>query len=355
MVDKLPTSYDVARLAGVSRTTVSLVLNNAPAAHISPETRRRVLEAARQLGYFPHAAARRLVQGRTMTVALIWHRGPDANYRDAFLPGLLQGLASVLHQQGYYLLFRPMEVHESEQVILELAQGRHADGFVISGPRADDPVLLDLHERGFPLVLHGQLPGTDIPFVDVDNVAGARQAVEHLLRLGHTRIGIITNAPLSYVSARQRLEGYRLAMRAAGIEPSPEWIQYGNFDEASGRRAMQALLQVRPRPSAVFVASDMVAVGARYALWEAGLRVPEDIALVGFDDLPLAAYTVPPLTTVHVPAQALGRAVGELVLQRIQGASVASRRLSTTLVVRASCGARPSSSRPNLTHKEVKG
>ncbi len=344
MVRKPPTSYDVARLAGVSRTTVSLVLNDAPDAHISPETRRRVLEAARQLGYFPHAAARRLVQGRTMTVALVWHRGPDVNYRDAFLPGLLQGLASVLYREGYHLLFRPIEPDEPDEVVLQLAQGRYADGLIVSGPRADDPVLLDLLRRDFPLILHGQLPGADLPYVDVDNVVGARQAVEHLLTLGHTRIGIITNAPLSYVSARQRLEGYHQALRRAGIQPVPEWIQYGNFDEASGRRAMARLLQVRPRPTAVFVASDMVALGALYALWEAGLRVPQDMALVGFDDLPLAAYTIPPLTTVHVPAWNLGKAAGELMLRRIQGKEVRSRRLPTTLVIRASCGAGSTSS-----------
>ncbi len=337
-----PTSFDVARLAGVSRTTVSLVLNNAPNAHISPETRRRVLEAARQLGYFPHAPARRLAQGRTMTVALVWHRGPDANYRDAFLPGLLQGLTTALRQQGYHLLFRPIDPHESEEIVLELAQGRHADGLILSGPRAQDPILQRLVRQNFPLVLHGQVPGMDVPFVDVDNVAGARQAVEHLLRLGHTRIGVITNAPLHYVSARQRLEGYRQALEAAGLSPRPQWIQLGNFDEASGRRAMQALLQARPRVTAVFVASDMVALGARYALWEAGLRVPQDIALVGFDDLPLAAYTIPPLTTVHVPAWELGYTAGQMMLQRLEGRSVNSHRLPTRLVIRASCGAQAS-------------
>lgn len=333
-----PTSFDVARLAGVSRTTVSLVLNNAPNAHISPETRRRVLEAARKLGYVPHAPARRLVQGRTMTVALVWHRGADVNYRDAFLPGLLQGLSAALSQAGYHLLFRPIEPHESEEVLLQLAQGGYADGLILSGPRAQDPILHRLVRQNFPLVLHGQVPGMDVPFVDVDNVAGARQAVEHLLRLGHTRIGLITNAPLHYVSARQRLEGYRQALENAGLAPRAEWMQLGNFDEASGRRAMQALLRVRPRVTAVFVASDMVALGARYALWEAGLQVPQDMALVGFDDLPLAAYTIPPLTTVHVPAWELGYTAGQMILQRLQGQEVRSHRLPTHLVIRASCG-----------------
>ncbi len=331
-------SFDVARLAGVSRTTVSLVLNNAPHAHISEETRRRVWEAARKLQYFPHAAARSLVEGRTRTVALVWHRGPDVNYRDVFLPGLLQGLASALHAQGYSLLFRPIEPQEPDDVVLELALGGYADGLIISGPKAEDPVLAELVRREVPVVLHGQVPGLALPYVDVDNVAGAKRAVSHLLRLGHRRIAIITNARPEYVSARQRLEGYRLALREAGITPLPQWIQYGDFDEASGRKAMQALLEVQPRPTAVFVASDLVALGALYALWEAGVRVPQDMAVVGFDDLPLAAYTIPPLTTVRVPAWDLGFAAGQLMLHRLQGRPAVSQRLPIELVVRASCG-----------------
>lgn len=338
---KRPSSFDVARLAGVSRTTVSLVLNNAPYANISPGTRRRVLEAARKLRYFPHAAARTLVEGRTRNVALVWHRGPDAEYRDAFLPALLQGLTQALRREGYHLLFFPMAPDDPDDVLLELAQGGHVDGLILSGPRVDDPALIYLQEQRFPLVLHGYVPGLNLPWVDVDNVAGARMAVEHLLALGHTRIAIITNAPPDYASARQRLEGYRQALRAAGLTPRAEWVQYGNFDETSGYRAMQALLALTPRPSAVFVASDLVALGALHALWEAGLRVPQDMAVVGFDDLSFAAYTVPPLTTVHVPARSLGIAAGELLLQRIAEERVEPpfRCLSVSLIVRASCGA----------------
>ncbi|HFC08940.1 MAG TPA: LacI family transcriptional regulator [Chloroflexi bacterium] len=338
---KRSTSYDVARLAGVSRTTVSLVLNNAPNAHISPETRQRVLEAAHKLHYYPHASARRLAQGRTATVALVWHRGPDADYRDAFLPALLQGITRALRQHGYHLIFRPLEPDEPDDAFLELAQGRHADGLILSGPRADSPYLEALHQQGFPLVLHGQLPDSDIPWVDVDNRQGARQATEHLLSLGHRRIGMITNAPLDYVASRQRLEGYRQALAEAGVTPDEAWVQWGNFDEESGYRAMQKLLACLPRPTAVFVASDMVALGALKAVWDAGLRVPQDVAIVGFDDLTTTRFTIPPLTTVRVPAFRLGQEAGNLLIEIITRGKAFQPHilLQTSLIVRASCGA----------------
>ncbi len=343
---KRPTSYDVARLAGVSRTTVSLVLNNVQTVHISPETRRKVLEAARKLHYFPHASARRLAQGRTATVALVWHRGPDVNYRDAFLPALLQGITRVLKQHHYHLIFRPLEPDEPDEAFLELAQGHYADGLILSGPRADTPYLDELHRQGYPLVLHGQLPGTEIPWVDVDNVQGARLAVNHLLRLGHRRIGMITNAPLAYVASKQRLEGYQQALAEAGLAYDEQLVRYGNFDEQSGEEAMHALLDLHPRPTAVFVASDMVALGALKAIWDRGLRVPQDIALVGFDDITTARFTTPPLTTVHVPALRLGEEVGKMLLDVIEFGFTAQPQvlLQTTLVVRASCGASTSAS-----------
>ena len=336
-----PTSRDVARLAGVSRTTVSLVLNNVPGVKISPETRQRVLEAARQLNYYPDVSARRLVSGKTHTIALVWHRGPDAVYWDAFLPGFLQGITRAARRYGYHLLFRPIEQDEPDDAYVELARGHHTDGLVLSGPRADDPHLLGLHRDGFPLVLHGQLPGTDIPSVDVDNVRGAIQAVRHLLALGHRRIGLITNAPLAYTSARQRLDGYRQALEEAGLVPDDDLVRFGDFDEESGRRAMSDLLDLPSPPTAVFVASDMVAIGALRAILDRGLRVPEDIAVVGFDDIAAARFVSPPLTTIRVPALGLGWTAGELLIRIIEQdvPNQTQVLLETELIVRQSCGA----------------
>jgi DNA-binding LacI/PurR family transcriptional regulator len=220
----------------------------------------------------------------------------------------------------------------------DLLRSGRTDGLVISGPRRDDPELRETAAAGFPLVLQGSLPGVNVPSVDVDNVAGARTAVEHLVALGHRRIGCITNAPLAYTSAQERVDGYRQALAEAGIGGDPVWIQEGAFDAPSGHRAMTALLE-RTNVSAVFVASDVVAFGAIGALRAARRRLPDEMSVIGFDDIPLAAFFDPPLTTVRIPAYELGHAVGIALLDRISHASVAARTLlPTELVVRASTG-----------------
>jgi DNA-binding LacI/PurR family transcriptional regulator len=336
-----PTQRQIAEEAGVSRTTVSLVLNNVPDAHISPETRQRIFEAARRLNYYPDAAARRLVSGKTRTIALVWHRGPDPTYRDAFLPGILQGVTRAARHYGYYVVFRPIESNEPDDSYVELARGRHTDGLILSGPRSDDTELLYLHRDGFPLVLHGQLPGTDVPSVDVDNIRGATMAVHHLLTLGHRRIGIVTNAPLTYISSRQRLEGYRQALEQAGLAYDRDLVRYGNFDEESGYAAAEALMRLDGPPTAIFIASDMVAMGALRALHDNEIRVPEEIAVVGFDDITAARFITPALTTFHLPTFGLGWSAAELLIRVIEQdqPSQIHVRLDTELVVRESCGA----------------
>jgi DNA-binding LacI/PurR family transcriptional regulator len=335
-----PTQRQIAEEVGVSRTTVSLVLNDVPDVRISPETRQRILEVARRLDYYPHAAARRLVSGKTRTIALVWHRGPNATYRDAFLPGLLQGITRAAHQYGYHVLFRPIEPNEPDHGYVELAFSHYTDGLVLSGPRSDDPHLFKLHKDGFPLVLHGLLPETNIPSVDVDNVHGAMVAVNHLLALGHQRIGMITNAPLAYAASHQRLKGYRQALERASLTYDESLVQQGNFDGGSGQVAMERLLAHDDPPTAVFVASDMVAMGALQAIRDRGLRIPEDVAIVGFDDITTARFVTPALTTVRVPTFALGWSTAEILIRLIEGDTIDQPHvlLETELIVRDSCG-----------------
>ncbi len=335
------TQRQVAEEAGVSRTTVSLVLNDVPDAHISPRTRQRVFEAARQLDYYPDEAARRLASGRTRTIALVWHRAPDLTYRDAFLPGLLDGVSRAARRYGYQVLFRPVEAHEPNGAYMELVRGRHTDGLVLSGPRSDDDHLRDLTAEGFPIVLHGHIRGTAIPSVDVDNVLGATTAVNHLLGLGHRRVGMITNAPLVYAAGQQRLEGYQRALQEAGIACEEALVREGNFDEESGYMAIKELLALKERPTAVFIASDMVAIGALRALQEEGISVPEEMAIVGFDDITAARFITPALTTIHVPTFGLGWSAAELLIRITEGDEPNETRvkLDTELIVRESCGA----------------
>jgi DNA-binding LacI/PurR family transcriptional regulator len=330
------TSADVATLAGVSRTTVSFVLNGRTDVKIPDETRRRVLDAAEQLGYHPHAPARQLAGGRSHVIALVLRQSPEQVAGDAVLAETLRGLAAAARSGGYRVMVEPLAPDGPDATYAALLRAQHADGLVISGPRVDDPDLLDLVRDGFPIVLQGALPDVEVTSVDVDNVAGARGAVDHLISLGHRRIACITNAPLVYTAAQERLTGYRDALRAAGIAAPAELVGEAAFDAASGHAAMAGLL-VRTSFDAVFAASDVVALGAIGALREAGLRVPDDISVVGFDDIPLAAYFDPPLTTVRLPAFELGQAAGRALLERIADRAVPPRTLlPTELIVRAS-------------------
>jgi LacI family transcriptional regulator len=240
-------------------------------------------------------------------------------------------------QQGFHVLLKPVDPDDTGGYA-RLITENHVDGILLSGPRRDDEALVRLHQQRVPILLMGQLPDTDIPFVDVNATAGAELAVHHLIELGHVRIGMITNAPLDYTSAQQRREGYVNALKRAKLRVSNVLIRSGNYTPASGYEAMKALLQVKPRPTAVFVASDVVAMGAILAIKQAGLRIPKDIALVGFDDIPLAEFYDPPLTTIRLPAFGLGWAGGERLIRIIQGEGLndASLLLESTLITRQS-------------------
>jgi LacI family transcriptional regulator len=335
------TSQEVAKRAGVSRTTVSLVLNDVPGVKISPETRQRVLKAAYELNYVPDAAAQALASRRARIVGLILIRHPRQISTDAFLTQTLNGLIETIRQHGMRLLIDIVEPQHQKKTYLQLIRAKRIDGIILSGPRYDDEALNALQEVNFPTVLLGQLPGSKIAFVDVDNRAAAYTAVAHLIKLGHSRIACITNAPVTYTAASDRLDGYRKALEDHGIAFDLALVRYGDFDIDSGYRQMLSLIESRVPLSAVFVSSDTLAYGATAAIREHGLRIPEDIALVGFDDLPFSQYSDPPLTTVHLPAVELARRSAETLLQILQHGEIASNQiiLDTQFVVRQSCGA----------------
>jgi LacI family transcriptional regulator len=348
MDPRRPTSADVAALAGVSRTTVSFVLNGRDTS-ISPATRERVLQAARQLGYHAHAPARQLAGGRSHTLGLVVRQSPEQIAGDGLLAETLRGLTSAARSGGFRVIVEAIDGDDTSYGDL-LRTGR-VDGLIVSGPRSDDPDLRAVIREGFPVVLQGSLPGLRVPSVDIDNVAGARHAVEHLVAEGHRRIGCITNAPLAYTAAHERAEGWRAVMREAGLPASDDWLEEGGFDAPSGHRALKALLSRVPDIEAVFIASDVVALGAIGALRSLGRRVPADLSVVGFDDVPLAAFFDPPLTTVHLPAYQLGHAAGVALLDRISEPTVPGRTLlPTELVVRASTRASRSPMSARLGH-----
>jgi DNA-binding LacI/PurR family transcriptional regulator len=335
------TAREVAKRAGVSRTTVSFVLNNVPGIRISDETRQAVLRAAHELGYFPDATARRMVTGRTHILGFVLRQSLVQAFSDLFVPAVLNGVSAAAAAQGYKVLFEPIAPDDRGGAFTRLIGERHVDGIVLSGPRLDDQELLRAYTEGARVVLLGTLPGQDIPSVDVNNRGGAMLATEHLVRLGFCRVALITNADPVYTASADRLAGYQQALENHRLTFDPQLVRYGNFTPASGAAAMDELLALPEPPEAVFVASDTVALGVLQSLRRHGLRVPDDMAVAGFDDIPLAEHVDPPLTTVRLPAYGLGWSAAELLMRRLAGEEIHDRhvQLETELVVRESCGA----------------
>jgi len=316
MSSKRTTSFDVAKMAGVSRATVSFVLNNVHGVSISEATRQRVLDAAKKLNYYPDAAGRKLANGKSSTLGLVLRQSQEQVFADALLPQVLLGVEQAATTQGFQVLLKPLEPDDSTGY-MRLINENQVDGIILSGPRQDDSEIIHLHRDGFPIMLMGQLPEGGIPFVDIDAVEGASCAIQHLIELGHRRIAMITNASLEYTSAQQRRSGYLNALQETGIDQDDSLIREGDYTPASGFEAMNELLNISPRSTAVFVASDVVALGAIHAIKRARVRIPEDIAVVGFDDIPLAEYYDPPLTTIRLPAYGLGWAAGERLVRLV--------------------------------------
>jgi len=334
-----PTLEDVARLVGVSRSTVSRVINNHP--NVRPEVRERVWKVIREVGYQPHAAARSLVTRRTQIIGMVIPEAVTTLFTDPFFPLLLRGATGACNAHQYQLMLSLFTAYANQQDIYRrVLRSGYLDGVVVASASLNDPLIPNLLRDGIPFVSVGRHPDERVNYVDVDNVGGARMAVEHLIRLGHQRIATITG-PLDMVAGQDRLNGYRQALQARGIPVEEELIAEGDFTESGGMAAMQRLLPASP--SAVFVASDTMAIGALKALRQAGRPVPQDIALVSFDDIPIASAIDPPLTTVRQPIERLGSMAIEVLLSVIEGPSeegalVHRIVLPTELVIRASCG-----------------
>jgi LacI family transcriptional regulator, galactose operon repressor len=336
---KRVTSQDVANLAGVSRTTVSLVLNDVEGIHITPETRQKVRDAAEKLGYIPNATAQALATRRAKAIGLVMTRSPHHIASDTFLPQILGGLLEVVKQHKLHLLIESVEVEHQDRVYLELARAKHIDGMILLTPRIDDAALRRLDEIDAYTVVMGKLADSNLYSIDVDNQLAARKATQYLIDMGHTRIACIANAPASFSSAYERVLGYKDALIGSGISPEDGMIRYADFDPQSGFDCMNSLLASGQDFTAVFVASDNVAIGAKSALREAGLRIPDDISIMGFDDIPWAKYSDPPLTTIRLPAQKLASEACLLLLDLMKGSEPEeqNRVLDTELVVRKSC------------------
>ncbi|MCS6909843.1 MAG: LacI family transcriptional regulator [Anaerolineales bacterium] len=330
---------EVARLSGVSRSTVSRVINNDP--NVREDTRQRVLEVVRRVGYQPNTAARGLAAGHTRILGLVIPMGVSALFADPYFPLLIQGISSACNMHDHSVMLWLADPDYERRTIRQITHNGLIDGVIVASMLMDDPLVQALAEGDLPFVLVGRHPTDNrVSYVDVDNRAAAREAVAHLLRLGYRRIATITG-PQNMIAGADRLDGYRAALKDRGLAFDPDLILEGDFTEAGGYAAMQRLLP--RRPEAVFVASDMMALGALRALREAACRVPEDVALVGFDDMPFAARADPPLTTVRQPVQRAGAIAAEMLIDLIKHPGQGPRRviLPTELIIRASCDAGP--------------
>ncbi|WP_431987319.1 LacI family DNA-binding transcriptional regulator [Streptomyces griseoflavus] len=331
-----PTLEEVAALAGVGRGTVSRVINNA--AGVKESTRRTVQRAIAELGYVPNLAARSLAGRRADAVALVMTEPDWRMFGEPFFSEIVRSVGDALTDTKVQLLLTLVRTDAERRRFVEYARGGRVDGVMLMSVHAEDALPDMLAEVGLPTVLLGRRSGDEgVTYVDADNAGGARSAVTHLLDAGRRSVATVTG-PLDMYVAQCRLRGYREALRRAGAESRPSWIAEGDFSEDSGRRATAELLARAPEIDAVFAASDTMAAGALHALRAAGRRVPEDVAVIGFDDFPLAQHTDPKLTTVRQPLEDIGRTMVRLLLEEMEDSAVAWRHviLRTELVLRGS-------------------
>jgi LacI family transcriptional regulator len=327
----------IATLAQVSRSTVSRVLNNHPS--VRPTVRERVLQVIREQNYAPQAAARSLASSRTDTIGLLVTRSAAVSLADPFIATMIQSLFEASAQQGYFVMLSMLTADLEPGFYDRILRSRHVDGVIMFSSDIDDPILPLLIKDGGPMVLIGRHPYfLNVTSVDVENREGARDAVAHLIGLGHRRIGVI-NGQLQMEAAQARRDGYKQALLEAGIVIDAELMVDGFYSETAAYQAMLKLLDLAQPPTAVFAASDTMAIGALHAVRARELRVPDEIALIGYDDLPLAAYATPPLTSVHQPIGEMGAHAVRLLVEQIRGQGPAtSVRLPARLVIRASSG-----------------
>lgn len=319
----------IAHQAGVSTSTVSRVLSGTN--RVSNAKRAAVLKAVAELNYQPNVFARGLASGQSMTIGVL-----TQNFGSPFYDAIIQGVVQGLGQTAYFPIFADGQWQADIEIeAIRAMMRRQIDGLIVLGgflgyqeikPLTGDIPLIMVVNRG---------SGYDENSVYIDNVAAAYLATRHLIDLGHRRIAHLCGRP-DHPDARDRRQGYLQAMVEAGLEPDPNLVVEGTFRRQSGVLAVEMLLSSRTSFSAIFAANDQMAFGARLALFRRGIRVPEDVSLVGFDDEPAAAFMIPPLTTIRQPAVELGLEAARIVLARLKGEPAPAAQLQAELIVRES-------------------
>lgn len=332
----MTTIKDIAKVAGVSVTTVSRALNGY--SDVSDKTRQRIMEVAKELDYSPNTVARSLVMKKSKTIGLLVSNMNRDGVKDNFTFEVLCGINQASADSEYDLvLFSTTSTKQREKTYTQLCRERRVDGVIIQGIRTDDPYLEEVVQSDIPCVLIDiPIESNTVGYVTTDNVEGARNAVKHLIEEGHKHIGMINGHSHADVSIR-RLQGYRKAMNEHGLDIRMDWVGTGDFVEDKAEDATLELLNAHPEITALFCASDLMAFGSIKAIKQLGKRVPEDIAVIGYDDILLAAYASPALSTVRQDKFRLGWEAALLLIGMLEGeTNHHAKVMETELIIRES-------------------
>jgi LacI family transcriptional regulator len=329
------TMNDVAKAANVSIASVSRVINNS--GYVSPELRARILHAMEELQYYPNAVARSLATKRTKTLGLL-----ISNVMNPFFTAAVRGIEDIAHAHGYNLILcNTDEDSEKERNYLGVLCSRQVDGLIVTPCEENSEYISALVESGAHVVLLDRtMSNIDADFVGIDNRHAAYVATLHMLSLDNSRIGIVAGSPM-VSTGRDRVAGYKQALIERGIHVDGELVKYTDFKEEGGYNKTLELLSMSEPPTAIFATNNLITLGALRAISDLGLSIPEDVALVGFDDIPWGQFVSPPLTTVVQPAYQLGKKAATLLIDRCSGIENGPSKsiiMDTHLEIRGSCG-----------------
>ncbi len=332
------TLEDIAKIAGVSRSTVSRVVNDQP--NVNEKTRAKVLKVIKSTGFSPNVAARTLVSQRSNMIGLVLPHSVSTFFTDPYYPHVIKGISQACNMYGYTLaLFIAGSLEYQEKLLPRLSSKGFLDGVIIqSGHHADQSIIQELIKTNIPVLVAGRpLHENEVCYIDIDNVAASEKAVKHLVQVGRKRICTITG-PLTSTVGIDRLAGYRKAMDASSLKYNKEFIVEADFTESGGYDAMKSLFHLKP--DAVFASSDMMAIGAIRAIRDAGLDVPKDISVIGFDDLPIPMVNELQLTTIRQPVVQFGNKAVETLIELIESDTPILKRvlMDSELIIRKSCG-----------------
>jgi LacI family transcriptional regulator len=326
---------DIAKKAGVSRSTVSRVINGDP--NVSERTRTKVQEIIHSINFQPNLAARSLAAGRTQVIGLVIPNRVATIFSDPFFSLIIQGVSLACNSLNYSVMLWLAEPEYERKMINQILYSGLIDGIIVASMLIDDPLIDQLFDSKRPFITIGRRANEEsVSYIDADNRTGAHQGVSYILHTGRRRVAAI-NGPQNMIAGFDRFQGYKDALRERGLPLVPELVEEGDFSETSGYLAMKRLLS--RNPDSVFAASDNMAFGCMRAIQEVGLCIPKDIAVVGFDNIPKASSSEPPLTTVQQPIQRTGSMAAELLIDLIEHPEIQASRivLPTELVIRASC------------------